>query len=365
MLARNWLLSSRRPHQLAVLRGEDILLAAALLEDVSPVESDHDLVAEGLQQVDIGVVEGPTVPAVECGEDADHHAGGAEGHGGEGGQWQLGDREVARIGVHVRRDQRGLIGHHRAKKRVIHRQQLVTGDHDRPCPRHDPDEAPLLDHETDGRTLAGQQIRWRRPRRFAGLGPASLRRPLPRPPAAARSAPGPVARSVRSASRSRGTAPGGDAACSVTTPYPIPPIPRSSTIQPAGTPRPAISPPATAVTTLPPCSPSTAGGPAGAEVWHWSGGRQGSSGSLVPKLGCCIRVRPHAGLSRVPAPHSVSSSEKSVSPVCQHPAEIGPTESATGRRTQSPASRRRGSIPASRASGSSRSNGNSPADAHG
>jgi hypothetical protein len=68
---------------------------------VRPVESHDHLVAQGLQQVHILVRERPAVAPVECGQHADHEAGGAQGDTGDGLERQVRYREVAGIGRHV------------------------------------------------------------------------------------------------------------------------------------------------------------------------------------------------------------------------------------------------------------------------
>ena len=70
------------PLQLGVLRGQRALVAAALLQHRGAVEADDHLVAQGLEQLEVVVAEGPAVAPVVDAHGADDHAGGAERHDG-------------------------------------------------------------------------------------------------------------------------------------------------------------------------------------------------------------------------------------------------------------------------------------------
>ena len=111
MLARNSLLSRVARWSSTFLAGERALVPAALLEHRGAVEADDDLVAEGLEQLEIVLAERPAVPPVVDADGADDDAGRAERDDGRGAEAtrEPGHLVAPGVGVHVVGEQRRVV----------------------------------------------------------------------------------------------------------------------------------------------------------------------------------------------------------------------------------------------------------------
>ena len=115
MLARNSLLSRVRPLQLDVLRRQRALAPADLIQHRRAIETDHYLVAQRLEQLEVVLGERPPVAVVEHADGADDDPGGAKRHHRRRAEQDVLTRHpvAAWVGVHVVGDDRRAAGDHR------------------------------------------------------------------------------------------------------------------------------------------------------------------------------------------------------------------------------------------------------------
>jgi hypothetical protein len=137
-----------------------LLVPAAFLKHRGPVQPDHDLVAQNLEQLKIVLAEGTAVMTIVRAHRADHDAGGAERNHGNGAKrdgdiWRL---VAPGIGVHVVRDQCRPMGYHPPEERLVDRDQPARHHLERPRSRGHPQESTLLHHKGDSPTLGLEQV---------------------------------------------------------------------------------------------------------------------------------------------------------------------------------------------------------------
>ena len=148
------------PLELHVLGSKGELVATALGQHRGPVQSNHDLIAQDLEQLQVVVAEGPAVPPVVNAHRADGDAGGAQGddRGGLQGNRDAGGEVAPGIGVHIIRDQRGVLGDSPSDQRLIHRNEQPHGRLERTRGRHQPEESALLDDQGHPAAFGLEQI---------------------------------------------------------------------------------------------------------------------------------------------------------------------------------------------------------------
>ena len=148
------------PLQLLILGAERELVAPALRQHRGPVQSYHHLVAQNLQQLQVVLAEGLAVPAIVDAHRANHEAGGAERDDGAGlhrHRESLGC-EAPRVGLHIIRDQRGVLSYRPPDQGAFHRYQHPHRLLHRAGRRFDLEEPSLFHHQGHRTPLRFEQL---------------------------------------------------------------------------------------------------------------------------------------------------------------------------------------------------------------